>query len=292
MLTKFVAYSDESGIFDKRYQAIGVISGEKRDMLAIRSELNRILKNNNVKEFKWKQIRTDRKKIEVANLFVQKAVEFAVQGLIRIDVLIWDMHDKRHSIPRRDNQANLERMYYKVLRHISERWGKRHWELYLDKNSAINWLEIWSYLNQTRLPKRSPPGLITLFKQERYNISFSKIKPLNSENEPLIQLGDLFAGMACFSREKGTECIKWLNKQKQKNQPFLFDHREQESEENFTKTEHNRFILIGKFNDLCKEYKMGVSLNTRKYLWTRDPKKPINFWNYEPQHEQDKAPTK
>jgi len=164
--------------------------------------------------------------------------------------------------------------------------------LYPDENSAINWLEIQFYLNQTKLPRRSSPGLITFFKKDPYNINFLKIEQLNSKNEPLIQLADLFAGMARFSKEKGRECVKWLNVQKKKNQLALFEYEEQEETEDRTKTDHNRFILVGDFSNLCKKHKIGVSLNTKKYLWTPDPKNPINFWNYEPQHEQDKAPTK
>jgi hypothetical protein len=291
-VSTFLAYSDESGIFDKRYQAIGVVSGERGDLLALQSELKQFLKDKGVKEIKWEEVRTHRPKIEVANLFIQKAVEFAVKGLIRIDVLLWDMYDERHSIPGRDNQANLERMYYKVLRHISERWEEIHWELYPDENSAINWLEIQSYLNQTKFPRHNLPGLIALFQQEQYKINFLKIEQLNSKNKPLIQLADLFAGMTRFSREKGSECVKWLNLQKRKNQLLLFEYEEQEEAEDPTKVDRNRFILIGNFNDLCKEYRLGVSLDTRKYLWTPMPKNPINFWNYEPQHDQDKAPTK
>jgi len=119
----FVAYSDESGIFDKRYQAIGIVSGERENISNLWSELKQVLINKGVKEIKWEQVRTHRPKIEVAGLFIQKAVEFAVKRLIRIDVLLWDTQDERHSVIGRDDQANLEYMYYKILKHISERWG-------------------------------------------------------------------------------------------------------------------------------------------------------------------------
>ena len=56
--------------------------------------------------------------------------------------------------------------------------------------------------------------------------------------------------------------------------------------------EINRFELLNYFNNCCKKEKLGVSLDSFCCLCTRNPKYPINFWHYEPQHEQDKAPTK
>jgi hypothetical protein len=50
--------------------------------------------------------------------------------------------------------------------------------------------------------------------------------------------------------------------------------------------------VLKKFDETCKERKLGVSLKTKKGLWTPDPQRPINFWLYEPQHPEDKAPQK
>lgn len=286
----FSAYSDESGCFSERYQAIGIISGDKIILYKLRDELGMILKNQNVNEVKFSEVRTHRPKLKAAQLFVKKAVGFAMQRNIRIDVLLWDTHDKRHAIPGRDDVANLERMYYKALRNISERWHQHNWELYPDDGSKINWSEIKSYLNKTRIPRNRKPHFLFLFDEEAYTINFHKIFPMKSHDEPLIQIADLFAGIACFCREKGKEYLKWLQYQKEINQLLLYKYEESEIEEDPNKTEQNRFVLIWQLNDICKRHKLGVSLKTKNYLWTCVPSNPINFWHYEPKYEEDKAP--
>jgi len=291
-LRKFSAYSDESGCFSERYQAIGIISGEKKHLCKLRDELASILQNKEVSEVKFSEVRTHRPKIEAAKSFVKKSVDFAKQRNIRIDVLLWDTHDERHSIPGRDDLANLERMYYKVLRHISEKWHQNNWELYPDNGSKINWHKIKSYLSCTRTPRQKLPNLLTLFEEERYNIIFHKIEQKKSHDEPLIQVADLFAGMACFCREGGEECVNYLQSQKKSNQQLLFEYDEPEVGEDPSKTKRNRFELVGYLNELCKRHSLGVSLDTKRYLDTPDPLRFINFWNYKSQYKEDKAPVK
>jgi len=287
----FSAYSDESGCFRERYQAIGIVSGGKENLETLNSELKKILNNKRTSEIKFEEVRTHRPKVEAAELFLNRAIEFARHKKIRIDVLLWDTRDSRHDIFGRDDIANLERMYYKVLKHISKRWNQTEWKLCPDRNSAINWSEIQSYLNKTKMLRRKSPNLLLLFEEKTYKINFLKIDQRNSQTEPLIQLADLFAGMARFCREKGKECIKWL-KDKNNSQGYLFDFNDDSTKEDPSKTNQNRFKLIGDFNDKCKKFKFGVSLNTREFLTTPNPENPINFWNYETQHEDDKAPVR
>lgn len=203
-LKKFSAYSDESGCFSERYQAIGIISGDKGHLYELRDELGRILRKQKVNEVKFSEVRTLKPKLEAAQAFIKKGVYFACQKKIRIDVLFWDTHDRRHSIPGRDDVANLERMYYKVLRHISERWRQHNWELYPDHGSKINWPEIKSYLSRTRIPRQRQPHFLLLFDEEAYTINFHKIDPKKSHDEPLIQIADLFKGNGLFLQRKRT----------------------------------------------------------------------------------------
>lgn len=285
----YLAYSDESGIFTERYQSIGVVSGTKESLSLLRTKLKEILIENNITEVKFSEIRTHAPRIKAARGFIEKGIKFAKRNEIRLDILSWDMHDTRHTISGRDDIGNLERMYYKMLRHISERWKQLYWEFYPDENSTVDWRELISYLNKTKIP-RYKPNILKLFKEERYDIKFAKIKEIKSHHEPLIQLADLFAGISCFSRENGEDCIRWLGQQniRMKKLPFFSRRKEQSPIE----SNCNRFKLIGKLNNLCKKYSLGVSLNTKKYLWTPDPSSPVNFWNYEPKCEEDKAPTK
>ncbi|GAG41099.1 unnamed protein product [marine sediment metagenome] len=72
----------------------------------------------------------------------------------------------------------------------------------------------------------------------------------------------------------------------------IFEYEEPEIEEDPNKTKQNRFKLIETLDTLCKRCRLGVSLNKKKYLRTPDPSRLLNFWNYESQYDDDKAPRK
>lgn len=107
--------------------------------------------------------------------------------------------------------------------------------------------------------------------------------------EPIIQLADIFAGLTCFSRKKSYEC--WIEYNKRKKQQSLF-RKESEIRSKLSKTDLNRFELIFNIYELCRKSGLNVSLRSNKYLWTPNPSNPLNFWHYEPQHENDKTPIK
>jgi hypothetical protein len=289
----FGAYSDESGTFNQRYQTIAVVSGHESALSQLRSNLKEILDKHEISEVKFVDVRSHSPKVEAATGFARYAVEFARQTKIRIDVLVWDIQDSRHTIQGRDDIANLERMYYKVLIHAGRQWNQIDWDFCPDEHSSVNWNEIAEFLNRTRL-SHPKPALLTLFESEEANQLFQlkSVKEMKSHQEPLIQLADLFAGMARFTREKGEQCIRWLDSQENKEQISLplFPNENDEVDE-VNRTEQNRFHLIGEFNGLCKRYTLGISLRSKKYLWTPNSTNSINFWSYEPQHEYDKAPT-
>lgn len=289
----FSIYSDESGIFDHRFQTIAVVSGLEIVLAQLKSKLKVFLDRHGIDEIKFAEIRTHHPKVEAAREFIKYSVrEFASRLKIRLDILIWDTQDSRHAIPGRDDIANLEFMYYKVLTHTARQWNQAEWNFYPDKNSQVHWNEIVEYLNRTRLA-RYQSNLLSLLESEygTQSLRFKTIEPIDSLYEPLIQLADLFAGMARFVKEEGKQCIQWLDYRRNKNQLSLphFINGKNTVDETIV-TRQNRFQLIGEFNNLCKRHKMGISLRQRRCLWTPDPTKPINFWNYEPQHEYDKAP--
>jgi hypothetical protein len=261
----------------------------------LRSALNGIIGKREIDEVKFVEIKSHSSKVEAAREFTYCAVEdYASKAKIRIDVLTWDMQDSRHAVQGRDNVANLEYMYHKVLTHVGRQWMQAEWGFYPDTNSQIGWNKIANALSKTRLI-RSKLSMLRLFDDEETSqvFQFKDIVPKESCKEPLIQLADLFAGMARFTREEGKQCIHWLDKCKNKNQiPLASILSEKDVSEDTTITRQNRFQLIDAFDKLCKRHKMRVSLRTKNCLWTPDPKYPINFWHYESQHQDDKAPVK
>ena len=122
----------------------------------------------------------------------------------------------------------------------------------------------------------------------RREFGIEEIHPVLSGEYPLLQLADLFAGMAVFSRDKYDEYQHWL--QDTSPQVRLFD--EADASSNPSRSSRERFQVLKAFDDMCKDIKLGVSLKTKRGLWTPDPQNPINFWIYEPQHPEDKAPRK
>jgi len=101
-------------------------------------------------------------------------------------------------------------------------------------------------------------------------------------------MADLFAGLAVFSRQRFDEYQQWLWLLAKSKRVRLFES--EHSEPDSSRRTQERFDVLAEFDRLCKKHKMGVSLKTKRGLWTPDPKKPINFWVYEPQHPLDKAP--
>jgi hypothetical protein len=269
-----------------------VVSGPRDHLVLLRRELINVLNDKRLKEIKFEEVRGHRPKIEAASSFYNLAIDYGAKRKIRIDVLTWDLQDSRHTVVRRDDIANLHRMYYKVLTNLSLRWRINEWKLIPDENSAIDWREIRDFLNKTRF-NRPKPELLRLFESsEEYKFFiFHSVVPRCSHKEPLIQLADLFAGIASFSRDKGSSFIRWLDSEESKHQLVLFD-REEDVPEDLSKGDLVRFHLMKAFRENCIRNKLGVSISTKCYLHTFKPENPINFWNYEPQHEMDKAPIK
>ena len=291
----FSAYSDESGTFDHRYQSIAVVSGLEKVLQQLRSILTDILSAEKVCELKFSEIQGYHSyQAKAARRFIKNTIKHYIRSYrIRIDVLTWDIFDSRHNITNRDDIANLKYMYYKVLIHIARQWNQVHWNLYPDNNSKIDWCTIKERLDVSSLnpPRQQQRALIDLSQDDKL-CQFKKIQQLDSFQEPIIQLADLFAGMARFSGEEGINCIEWLiafgNRNQLRFKPLCTDKTKDRS----TRIRECRYQLIGGLDKICKNYKLGVSLRKNNRLWTPDRNRPLNFWNYEPQGEYDKAPIK
>jgi len=172
-------------------------------------------------------------------------------------------------------------MYYCLIAHIVRQWNNTYWNFYPDENSKINWSEIISYLNMTRLQKKKnmTPLLIELMLEENPRFKFGEVKQLPSIQEPLIQLADLFAGVARFSHEENVDCTKWVADQKDWRQKEMGYYQET-NVINITKARKCRYKLIVELCDLCHRHRLGVSIRTKKHLNTWRPSNPINFWDY------------
>ncbi len=293
----FQAYCDASGIFDHRFQSIGTISGNVEALTKLRNVLGGILDGKGIKEIKFSDIdRYDSKEYKVAQGFLANTItEFIRYRTVRVDVLTWDTTDSRHATSGRDDIENLGRLYYHLLCHVAKQYPEAYWYVIIDKDEKVDFNTLTECLNSSIFQPDGGqfPEIIVSIRQIEELETVKKISEVESHEEPLVQLADLFAGMARFSNEKGSECCSWLASYGNPDQYPLpvFCTGEAELDE-YAKSDECRYSLIGELCEICKRYRLGVSLHPRKRLWTPNPAKPINFWTYEPQGDYDKAPTK
>jgi hypothetical protein len=286
-----VGFSDESNWNVGRFRSLGLITTPLCYMEELENRLSNILEESGLEEFKWKKLKNARERFAAEKL-CKFVIEQALSNHLRVDVLVWDIQDRRHTVVGRDDIANLQRMYYHLFRNtLRLRWPDNAvWRLYPDEHTAIDWETIRDCLDHVSSHVEIEQSLLTIgkFKLRLKNeFGLEDIVSARSSDHALLQVADLFAGMAVFSKEKYDEYKAWLKS----NSPQLSLLKE-EVHENWSNSDRERFRVLKAFDDTCKENKLGVSLNTKRGLWTPDPKNPINFWIYEPQHPEDKAPVK
>ena len=285
----YLLFGDESGyIGNNRYRSIGVISGRDYDIKELNNKLQEALDNNNVSELKFVKINGHSKYTKAAKEFIKLAIEYIKTLKIKIYAITWDTYDSRHNVNGRKDIENLKRMYYHLLCVCIKHWNKEGitWGFYPDEFCGIDWNEIITFIENRSLTKN----------RDNYNSlwdtnvtlefpEFSNIKDLVSENYPIIQLCDLFAGMVRFSHSKSNELLKW--REQTHDGMTLFE----EDKTLFTNGVDTKCKVINYFYDLSKKYRLGVSLNKMKHLHTFSPKNNFFFWKYDPQGEYDKAPS-
>lgn len=263
----FIAYTDESHYNKGTIRGLAMVTMDQRDSDSLNGELRKILEDCGISEFKWKECKTAKMRFAALKL-LEWAIYHALAGSIRIDILTWDISDTRHNVFGRDDIANLQRMYFHLFRNvINKRWpAKSNWKLCPDEQMAVHW-------NEIRYQLRSEPNAI------------EEIVPHSSHQHPFIQLADLFAGLAVFSRDSYSHYEEWQLAHDQSTGSLVSEGTNQ-----FSNSLRERCFVLAQFDQQCKENKLSISLKSRKGLRTGAPNKPINFWWYEPQSPKDKAP--
>jgi hypothetical protein len=287
-----VAFGDESHWKGGRYRGLGLVSLKIEDLEPLKAELRAILQESGVTEFKWKNLKSARERFAALKL-CEFAVKAACQGRLRVDVLTWDTQDERHQVKARDDVANLQRMYYHLFKNVlRERWPDGCvWRLHPDEHGEMDWLSVQNFLEYAEISIKTVRNLNILWSFKglvKLEFKITEIVPVISHEEPLIQLADLFAGLGVFSRDRYDKFMLWTTQRNSQSSIFPNEGESLES----SAAEQERFTVLEAMNRLCKKRKLYVSLDTNKGLKTYKPEMPINFWWYEPQHPDDKAPTK
>ena len=188
----------------------------------------------------------------------------------------------------RDDILNYERMLFHLLKSsLKRRLKDCTWHIRPDERGGIDWSTIQDCLSSFGRRKCFEDTLW----RKLFSDSFFKVKTfqeMDSRNEILIQIPDLFSGMASYSRLYYPEYQLWRKQNIEKEQLSLFE----KPKEDFSNKKLYGNKVIDYFDKECKRFKVGVSLENNKCLYTYNPKSPINFWHYKPQGDYDKAPTK
>jgi len=262
-----------------------MISLEYLDYLEFRPILHEITTGKH-HEMKWANIDP------VTGLQV---IEFVFDNLhnLRIDVLPWDIEDSRHKgVIGRDDGQNLQRLYFRLMKTVMrDRWlNEATWTLCPDEHDCISWQTIKGYLydhswDVQTIPFATNPLNFTFI--SRY--THKGIAPIQSHEEPFIQLADFFAGMASYSFISFDKVILW--EEENTAQTSIFECMGLETRPvEFSRNDRQRIPNVWEVKRRASMKKIGISLKSTSGLVTRNPITHLNFWLYQPQHENDKAP--
>lgn len=280
----YVVFTDESYVSNSRYRSLSAFSLKKSSYQDVVVSIQSILSESRVKEFKWQKLK-DVKYYFCAEKIIKYILESIKKYEIRIDTIVWDTQDSRHAIPGRDDLLNYERMFFHLLNNSMKKRPKNSsWYIYPDVRGGIDWNKIHDCLHNVGKKQEYHKTLFGNFFDDPFYL-IKEFQEKESHVEILIQIADLFSGLAVFS------CVKYNCYKNYLDSllPSFFDHGQ---EIKLSNREIYRCKLLDFFNKECKKRKLGVSLENKCYLYTFNPKNPINFWHYEPQGKYDKAPTK
>ncbi|MBR2858221.1 DUF3800 domain-containing protein, partial [bacterium] len=212
MIREYIAFADESSQNKKRYRSISMIVISKEHYNDVNEKINLILNKYAItpKKFKWNKFNS-MDKVNALKEFLEYIFKLVNEHLIYIHTIIWDIHDSRHEILGRDDNKNLSLMYYKLIKNFAKDKLKNRDTLtiYPDRNNSINW-----GLIEEILPN---DGIYSTKELEFCTIGFAKvfIKESNTKENTLIQIADIFAGLARTSYEDYDKYEKWLNRGQQ-----------------------------------------------------------------------------
>jgi len=286
----YYLFSDES-CWDatNMFTSIAVVSGSKADTFELNGSLLKVLGGK--RDFKFKSIKSVRDK-SIAKKMIDLSLKYIRDNRLKVSVIIWDKDDSRHRVHNRCDIKNMIIMYYRILNSNIKNWSHdADWAFYPDQHSAVDWSNIIYFL------RRKPVNDNTINSRNLFNFysksiypNFRNCRELNSADYAVIQLADLYAGVATTSRRDSEPYSKWLADYNLKSNNTLFPTEIDVSD--ISKSKLVKFEVLKYFYDQCKRYKMGMNYSENSYFKTKDPRNSLNFWHYTPQSKHDKAPTK
>ncbi len=208
-----VCFSDESNWNVGQFRSIGMASLPIGSLEPLESELTSLLRPAPFTEFKWAEVKGNQIK-SIAEEMCDLAIKYCTMSQLRIEVLIWNTQDERHKVRMRDDEKNLNIMYFHLLRNVfRERWpDDAVWQLYPDESNILDGKTLQEclenartqidFLDHTLFNEREPFRIL-------YEYGQTEIRPSKSNDYALLQLADLFAGLAAFSYKEYSRYEEW-----------------------------------------------------------------------------------
>ena len=286
-----LGYSDESSWNSARYRSLALVTGQAEVMAEIESSVSTSLDASNVRELAWKSLSSAKHRFAAIKVCDEIATAANRQRL-RVDVLIWDTHDSRHDVRGRDDSENLARMYYHLMSNaINLRWNAAgFWLVNADERNDMDWQTLEDCLHgRTKREKTAQQQWFPDLSPVR-TARLPRVVQVSSSDQPLVQVADLFAGLATFSWNQSTDHRSWkqVGQEIQAGQQNMFSSLG-------TGTVSNSAMFKHEVLDHVTGLRLsGVAMKAHdgEGLRTYGPKNAINFWSYEPRHASDKAPRK
>lgn len=267
-----LGYSDASGWNDKECASIGLISGVPEAFKAVRQSLALTTSDS---ELKWESVRSQ-PKAQVASDALESILNVALEGYLRVDVIIWNRLSRRMGYQGHDVLKVLIDMYSQLESTVMAfRWtSASSWTHFADQHDGLDW-SIVDFGTIRRATRKSQRG------GQRPSLEPTKpIEPVDSKKYRMVQLADLFAGLARFSY---THYDQVNMPQGSRPLPGLDGGWTAQS-----KASEYRSGVLREFLRKCEKRKLGVSLDSSKRgLVTQPTNRPVSFWHYEPQHPED-----
>lgn len=274
----YYIFTDESNFNKGQYRSVGAIVINEKCLDVIDAQLKYILHQyniDNITSFKWAKIKSDNK-FNALKDFLIFLFPFLEKRLVTIHTLTWNTYDNRHKVEHRDDTENLSIMYYNLIKDITSKKlvSQESLKIYPDQNNSMDW-EFLQMLLRNNSTKYDYNNNYIIDSHEIY------IKESSTEKHNLIQIADIFAGIARTSYEDYND-YEFYNPQQTRLVPLKKISRRQ-------KYRFEIYKIIKKWGE---EHKYQISINKKRGFNSFNQDAPINFWFYIPQRLDDKAPTK
>ena len=167
------------------------------------------------------------------------------------------------------------------------------WQMHPDERTDMDWEELERCLGGI-------PRKLKGYSQSRLDeavdaseLGKPRVKPVKSSDQPLVQLADLFAGLAAFSWNRSNEYDRWESKEN--GQSDMFDRQTDilrgMPSPGISISESYKARILHRFDGQWLRHNgNGIRHDYGEGLKTWNPAIPINFWLYAPQRDDDKAP--